>query len=810
MGLYPYQQRVKELIQSGKSVILQAPTGAGKTRAALAPFIESFFDRAPNAFPRKCVYTVPMRVLAHQFANELQEHAEHYRRVHRREINVTIQTGDQQDDRRFEGDLIFCTIDQFLSSYLTMPYSLPKRWANLNAGAMVGSYLVFDEFHLLDPNSTLPTTLYALKQLHPLAPVLLMTATFSREMLGTLARELSAEVVLVPQEEAHAIEMRDNARQLRQRVWTVSDTPLSAPAVLAKHQSRTLAICNTVKRAQDLFRELRQLKQEKNLPIDLLLLHSRFLQDDRHKIENILKARFSKDADRGGSVIAVATQTIEVGVDITSEILHTELAPASAMIQRAGRCARFPGEQGQVIVYPVEEYLPYGKAKDDPDDEPAWVAEMKNALDWLRTHAGKSFDFETEQALVNTVAAPRDQQILEELSASRQQRADAIQRVLTSDRERLGSDSRLLVRDADSRLVLIHANPDELLRNPLGATGFNLPTLALYGMTKSWLERTADVEWRVRYLIEDKNNEQADEYRTEYGWKELTNASLLWSTRALVVNPALAGYWADEGFVAERGGSEFQSSLPPDVEKQTWEGTGYHLESYEKHIRRVLDAFEKLVLPEIQFSARALEQAAREAGLTWIEGSVLRAAWLVCLFHDVGKLDKRWQLWAQAYQKQIGKPMKPGSAAAHTDSDPKNEAHKKAEKAVHSKYPKPPHASQSARAVAMILKQALGDELLVRAAITAISRHHGPFTTECKSYSLESQADAHIRATLDYVPEEVKQSVDVASLKSEIKANQEVLLVRPDETWGWLAYTLLVRGLRRADQEGTAIGSKEG
>ncbi|MCB0064117.1 MAG: DEAD/DEAH box helicase, partial [Caldilineaceae bacterium] len=44
VALYPYQERVKELISQGRSVILQAPTGAGKTRAALAPYIEAFFD----------------------------------------------------------------------------------------------------------------------------------------------------------------------------------------------------------------------------------------------------------------------------------------------------------------------------------------------------------------------------------------------------------------------------------------------------------------------------------------------------------------------------------------------------------------------------------------------------------------------------------------------------------------------------------------------------------------------------------------------------------------------------------------------
>jgi CRISPR-associated endonuclease/helicase Cas3 len=70
MTLYPYQQRVKSLLLAGESVILQAPTGTGKTRAALAPYIEAYFEHTPEAFPRKCIYSVPMRVLANQFHNE--------------------------------------------------------------------------------------------------------------------------------------------------------------------------------------------------------------------------------------------------------------------------------------------------------------------------------------------------------------------------------------------------------------------------------------------------------------------------------------------------------------------------------------------------------------------------------------------------------------------------------------------------------------------------------------------------------------------------------------------------------------------
>lgn len=799
MALYPYQERVKSLIRAGKSIVLQAPTGAGKTRAALAPFIEGFFDSPGEMFPRKCVYVVPMRVLAHYFVAEYQEYAAAYRRVHRRDINVTIQTGDRPEDRRFEGDLVFCTVDQFLSSFLTMPYSLPQRWANLNAGAMAGAYIVCDEFHLLDPDSTLPSVLYALKQLCTLAPVLVMTATFSREMLGALAQDLGAEVELIPQEEARAIEMRDGATVLRQRVWRVADAFLTAEAVLSDHQLRSLALCNTVQGAQRLYRELQAGIESGEKRIEVLLLHSRFLAQDRKGIEDELRARFGKDADKSGSVIAVATQAIEVGVDITSEQLHTELAPASSLIQRAGRCARFPGEQGKVTVYPVEHYAPYGREAKDSENDSAWVKEMKAALEWLKGHQGEVFDFECEQALVNAVAAPRDRVVLEGLSAGAPLRAEAIHRVLR-DKPQPG-DSRLLVRDVDSRLVLIHPDPDALLKNPYGATGFSLQRSTLYGLFAQWQERDVDVEWRVKRLIEDKSASE-ETGQTDYGWKNLTDKDLLAAANVLVVNPALAGYRPDEGFVGDRGDTGFVSTLPPDAAARTWEGTRYRLESYAEHARRVLEAFADLALPELRYAAPALEHAAG-----WPAGSVTRAAWLVCLFHDVGKLSQGWQAWARAYQKQIGAPVAATFAAAHTDSDPNNPQHKAAAKAV--RVPRPNHAGESALAVGPILAQALEvNEPLTKAALTAIARHHAPFAGSAARYTLEAQAGTHIQTTLELLPKEAQSRVSVARLKVKAVQEQSVLVVGPEDAYGWLAYLLLARALRRADQEGTARGAK--
>jgi len=798
MALYAYQERVKELIQSGKSVILQAPTGAGKTRAALSPFIENFFDRDDGSTPRKCIYSVPMRVLANQFEAEYKKLSSSYQRRNREEIKVTIQTGEHSEDREFAGDLIFCTIDQFLSSYLTMPYGLPRRLANINAGALVGSYLVFDEFHLLDPDSTLPSTLYAIKRLSQIAPVLLMTATFSSSVLYALQKEIhNSEVVLVDPEEAHSIETSFGEKEARQRTWQVAEAQLSASAILERHNKRSLAICNTVRRAQELYRELRD--SVRGQDIDVLLLHSRFLQEDRQEIEQRIKTLFGRDNSEG-SVIAIATQTIEVGVDITSETLHTELAPASALIQRAGRCARYAGEQGEVIVYPVENLSPYGTESENS----AWGKEMKVAFEWLKEHSGKVFDFGKEQEFVNAVATPRDESILLKLSAGEPSRIQAIHNVLIG--ADLANATRLLVRDADSKRVLIHPSPDELTLDPYLAKGFNLPTKTLFGMLKEWLERDVDIEWRVKRLIESKNDEE-ESNRAEYGWERLSETSQLTSTQVIVVNPELAGYLKDEGFVSDTGNTDFVSTLPDIEARAEREGFSYHKESYEDHIRRVLEAFQDISLKELTYSAKALEQAAG-----WSEGSVMRAVWLACLFHDVGKLSEGWQGWARAYQKEIGDPVSRDFSAGHTEFDRKNPIHDKAEKSVRGHHPKPNHAGESALAIERVIVRAFtqNEEGLTKAILTAITRHHTPFAHECGAFALEGQAESHIHATLDFVPEEVRQRINLELLRSESKTIQNSFsnsLIAPDDRFGWMAYMLLARALRHSDQEGTKKGS---
>lgn len=799
---YPFQIQVGNQLLSGKSVILQAPTGAGKTYAALMPFIHGLRSDTDVTFPRKCLYVVPMRVLAHQFVEKFKDYAEKYKNVFGREIRCSILTGDQPDDRKLEDDVIFCTVDQFLSSFLTMPYSLSKRQANLNAGAITGSYIVLDEFHLLDPESTLPSVWYAVKQLRQMAPVLLMTATFSQSMIETLARELKAEPIIVSQEEARKIEARGQTDRIRRRTWTFANSQLTARVVIDAHKTRSLVICNTVRRAQTIFREIKQIVEDEGRPIKVLLLHSRFLPDDRRRIEEDLRRYFGNDegCDRTGSFIAVATQTIEVGVDITCEVLHTDLAPASALIQRAGRCARYPGEQGWVIVYPVEEYKPYATGPDSS----AWGREMMAAQAWLQAHLDEVFDFSKEQEFVNAVATSRDLKVLEGLFAGQATRKSAILRVLKGAQE--PDDSHLLVRDIESCRVLIHPEPDQLLENPRSASGFNLHPRTLLGCFKTWQERANELglDWVARMLREDSRDAHEDN-RSEYRWLPVTDHKLLRAAQVVVVNPALAGYSPEEGFLPDTGNTPFLSEIVESATSHTKDHYAYVLESYEDHIRRVLAAFEHTALPEIEYSAGALEKAAG-----WKPGSVIEAARIVCLLHDVGKLSKDWQAWARAHQQAAGNPISSSFAAAHTDTNFQDPDRIAAAKEAARRCPKPHHAAEGALSVAPILFNTLAAKELAQAAMAAIARHHTPFASDCQEFALDPSAVKHIGETLSYLPGSLAKRINLSQVKTASKTSLSLqeLLVKPEHTFPWIAYLLLVRSLRRADQIGTAFATK--
>jgi CRISPR-associated endonuclease/helicase Cas3 len=98
-------------------------------------------------------------------------------------------------------------------------------------------------------------------------------------------------------------------------------------------------ICNTVGRAQEMYRRLREALPD----TDVMLFHARFLYEERMSLETAVLRRFGKpidNPDRPHRAVVVATQVIEQSLDLDFDVMVTELAPVDLVIQRSGRLHR--------------------------------------------------------------------------------------------------------------------------------------------------------------------------------------------------------------------------------------------------------------------------------------------------------------------------------------------------------------------------------------------------------------------------------------------------------------------------------------
>ncbi|WP_314973982.1 CRISPR-associated helicase Cas3' [Corynebacterium matruchotii] len=95
-------------------------------------------------------------------------------------------------------------------------------------------------------------------------------------------------------------------------------------------------VCNTVRRAQEVYAEV-----SARVDVEVVLIHSRFLAFERRRIEKDLVARLGPDApDRPKSLIVVSTQVIEQSMDLDFDCIFSDLAPMDLLLQRAGRLHR--------------------------------------------------------------------------------------------------------------------------------------------------------------------------------------------------------------------------------------------------------------------------------------------------------------------------------------------------------------------------------------------------------------------------------------------------------------------------------------
>ena len=675
---------------AGQSLVLSAPTGAGKTWATVMPFVYSCTNGRPIA--DRLLYALPLRSLADSL----------YRATHERlcelrleeQIPVRLQTGETGsipgvgDPLFAQGRIVFCTIDQLLSSYLGIPFSVSPRMANVNAGALIGSLIVFDEYHLLDPDGSFRTALLLARHLAGVARVVWMTATQAKTARDLLCKEqyLNAQSIDVTSEEICQMPSQRN----KERMWRWSDQPLSATAVVDLHQTfsperrRSIVILNTVKRAQEIYREI-----QKSLPAryPLRLLHSRFLPADRAEIEAWARESFARGAT--GEAILVATQVVEAGLDISATVLHTELAPANALVQRAGRCARYEDEKGAVFVYDTisndgkRDYRPYwlGRQRDREEEDAGDSETLRDAVDITAKEIGRLdsciLAYHDEIELIDTVHTTLDTKAVRSFDETEWRRKAAKAMCPVPDHQNYAY-AREMIRDIDSVGVMI-AHESRLL-DPVGSRvapqfvpeTISVSRVSIAGLSRSALNLVPNGTWALMAAQWDASAQRGSGFTGYAPVAAVGSAFQQWLVatyrdRYIVLNPALGRYTSDAGLelgVCSQAG-DWQSTgklTDEDLKQARRPDWCYRAEQYGTHV-----AWVRLHAEMLCGDSRARERLSRfwadngrdsdvfeltdhAVALAWIDarlalppGTACELALLAARLHDLGKLNKAWQ-----------------------------------------------------------------------------------------------------------------------------------------------------------------------
>ena len=748
--LYHYQVETAEHLFNGNNVLLRVPTGCGKTWSAVIPFLLTDQWISP---PTRLIYVLPLRTLIDSVASLLRDRL--IRLNGWREEDIKIQTGEKSEDPFLvEGRIVVTTFDQVLSGLLGEPYSLGPSLHNVNSAAIEGSLVVFDEFHLMPPDKAFLTAIAELRMFNDLCQSIWMTATATEPLCSLLVRHLKAREVKLPDQDKHRISALQTEKSI-----VMHEEPLTADDIV-RFDGRRLVVVNQVARAQELYREIKS--RVTNVP--LLCLHSRFFPSDRDNLRRQVVELLGKGSNCKQAIV-VATQVVEAGLDITCDHLFTELAPANSIIQRAGRCARYGG-QGAVHVFPLpkeeKNWLPYGTLQ-SPD--PALEATLE-ALTTLHR-----LDFDSAADLINRVHGERDAAAVSQGVEERNR--EVIGRVVGNNFKKARTGAVPYIREADLSVRLIVEDND--LFAPSEREGIRIDLDVLRGFAR----KHPDAVIRTWTYDDDGNG----------SWKEIAPENLGYSYHFLVPTQC-ADYSVDYGLVLGASGSYVSPpATPPKQPGYGPTGREYWADHVTKTAQYAIQLASRLVGPKNSILAKGLE---KRYGLTYDE--FIHAVEMLALAHDLGKLQRGWQSWAEAVEKAVQPNYSDNRPLAHTSSTQQVQL------------TKPRHALQGSYLAYKLLIENMNnlpEKKLILHIVTAIAAHHGGWVyLEARIQPLCATAAQEIERVFKRLPLDWDLSKFDCFVTEMDRCATNIDTI---QTY-WPLTSLLIRLLRLSDQDATKEG----
>mgnify|MGYP000663301691 CR=1 FL=1 len=334
------------------TMIVRLPPGSGKTAIAYSASFKALLE--PESWYR-VIHVLPLRSIIEDTYSRLKDGLERlgitFEKVFSEQMFLSENTPYLQSK------YAITTFDTFTLELMKLPPTIIRKVsAGLSMGhfeigrtSIFSSLTVFDETHLvLEGNRngrvTLATIFRFLRKIG--VPLIIMTATLPTKIEKYIVEELGGNVYTIKFSEVLRGNIKDEylERELEKKI--IMRKPLKllsfskeVSKIVNNMEGRRAVIVNTISKAIEIYRNLDV--EEK------VLLHSQFTIKDRmEKVELLRKAS-----------IAITTQVIEAGVNVSFDFMISELAPITSIVQRIGRLARFEEREGEFQIVYDEESL---------------------------------------------------------------------------------------------------------------------------------------------------------------------------------------------------------------------------------------------------------------------------------------------------------------------------------------------------------------------------------------------------------------------------------------------------------------------
>ena len=349
----PHQLALLERAREGRSALLIAPTGAGKTLAGFLPSLVDLATRPPAGKGGRgphTLYISPLKALAVDIARNLEAPAAEIGL----DIAIETRTGDTLAHKRQRQKLKPPEI------LLTTPEQLALLLSNPDAGRFFGDLrtVIFDELHALVTAKRGDLLSLGLARLRKLAPELRTVG-----LSATVSEPDDLRAWLMPQTQGEPANLSDLvtvAGGAKPEI-TILDTEERLPwaghsavhaigEIYAAIQANgmVLVFVNTRSQAERVFQELWQVNEDA-LPI--ALHHGSLDVAQRRRVEQAMAA--------GSLRCVVCTSTLDLGIDWGNVDLVVNVgAPkgASRLAQRIGRANHRMDEPSRALLVPANRF----------------------------------------------------------------------------------------------------------------------------------------------------------------------------------------------------------------------------------------------------------------------------------------------------------------------------------------------------------------------------------------------------------------------------------------------------------------------